>query len=141
MEKLGLVAGAGPLPVAVARECRAAGRPLYIVRLKSLAEASLAEYPSGEAGLTEFGRIFRLLKDAGCHTVCMAGIVNRPDFRTLVPDLKGLSLLPSLLTAARKGFEAGRRDHTGRFWRMTNELPFVAAIIMVIAVTTEFGNH
>lgn len=45
------------------------------------------------------------------------------------------------LTAARKGFEAGRRDHTGRFWRMTNELPFVAAIIMVIAVTTEFGNH
>ena len=106
MDKLGLVAGAGTLPVEVARECLEAGRPLYIVRLKSLAEASLAEYPSGEAGLTEFGRIFRLLKDAGCHTVCMAGIVNRPDFRTLVPDLKGLSLLPSLLTAARKGDDA-----------------------------------
>ena len=39
------------------------------------------------------------------------------------------------------GFIAGRRDRTAKFWRMTNELPFLAAIIMVIAVTTEFGNH
>jgi putative membrane protein len=46
-----------------------------------------------------------------------------------------------VLASARKGFVAGRRDHTGRFWRMTNELPFLAAIVMVLAVTTEFGNH
>ena len=26
-----------------------------------------------------------------------------------------------------------------KFWRAVNELPFLAAIIMVIAVTTEFG--
>jgi putative membrane protein len=42
---------------------------------------------------------------------------------------------------AYKGFVAGRRDHTAKFWRMTNELPFLAAIVMVIAVTTKFGNH
>jgi protoporphyrinogen IX oxidase len=46
-----------------------------------------------------------------------------------------------VLALARKGFVAGRRDHSGRFWRMTNELPFLAAIVMVLAVTTEFGNH
>jgi len=45
------------------------------------------------------------------------------------------------LALGRKGFAAGRRDHSARFWRMTNELPFLAAIVMVIAVTTEFGNH
>jgi putative membrane protein len=45
------------------------------------------------------------------------------------------------LANARRGLLAGRRDRTAKFWRMTNELPFVAAIIMVIAVTTEFGNH
>jgi putative membrane protein len=39
------------------------------------------------------------------------------------------------------GFVAGRRDRAARFWRMTNELPFLVAIVMVIAVTTEFGNH
>ena len=42
---------------------------------------------------------------------------------------------------AHKGFVAGRRDHTAKFWRMTNELPFLAAVVMVIAVTTKFGNH
>ena len=44
------------------------------------------------------------------------------------------------LGRARKGFAAGRRDHPAKFWRMTNELPFLAAIVMVLAVTTEFGR-
>jgi putative membrane protein len=45
------------------------------------------------------------------------------------------------LGVARKGFIAGRRDKPAKFWRMTNELPFLAAIVMVIAVTTEFGRR
>jgi putative membrane protein len=45
------------------------------------------------------------------------------------------------LGRARKGFVAGRRDRTAKFWRMTNELPFLAAIVMVLAVTTKFPNH
>lgn len=44
-----------------------------------------------------------------------------------------------LLSQARKGFVAGRRDRSAKFWRATNELPFIAAVIMVLAVTTEFG--
>jgi protoporphyrinogen IX oxidase len=42
------------------------------------------------------------------------------------------------LARARKGFIAGRRDRPAKFWRMTNELPFIAAILMVLAVTLEF---
>ena len=45
------------------------------------------------------------------------------------------------LAKARKAFAAGRNTRSEKFWRMTNELPFIAAIIMVIAVTTEFGGH
>lgn len=44
------------------------------------------------------------------------------------------------LGAARKRFAAGTNTRSARFWKMTNELPFLAAIVMVIAVTTEFGN-
>ena len=44
------------------------------------------------------------------------------------------------LGAARKRFAAGTNMRPARFWKMTNELPFIAAIIMVIAVTTEFGG-
>jgi putative membrane protein len=44
------------------------------------------------------------------------------------------------LAVARKRFAAGTNARSERFWRMTNELPFLAAIVMVIAVTTEFGR-
>jgi protoporphyrinogen IX oxidase len=44
------------------------------------------------------------------------------------------------LAVSRKAFAAGRNRHSDRFWRATNELPFLAAIAMVLAVTTEFGR-
>ena len=42
------------------------------------------------------------------------------------------------LGQARKAFAAGTNRRSERFWRMTNELPFLVAIVMVLAVTTEF---
>jgi len=44
------------------------------------------------------------------------------------------------LGLARKRLANGTSARSERFWRMTNELPFLAAIVMVIAVTTEFGR-
>jgi putative membrane protein len=39
-----------------------------------------------------------------------------------------------------KRFAAGTNTKSEKFWRMTNELPFLAAIVMVLAVTVEFGS-
>ena len=44
------------------------------------------------------------------------------------------------LSVARKRFERGENARSERYWRMVNELPFLAAIVMVLAVTTEFGG-
>ena len=43
------------------------------------------------------------------------------------------------LMIARKRFEAGTNVRSERFWRMTNELPFIAAVVMVLSVTLEWG--
>lgn len=43
-----------------------------------------------------------------------------------------------VLSGARRKFAEGRNTRSEKFWRMTNELPFLAAIVMVLAVTTEF---
>jgi len=43
------------------------------------------------------------------------------------------------LATSRKRLAAGTSTKSEKFWRATNELPFLAAIVMVIAVTTEFG--
>ena len=42
------------------------------------------------------------------------------------------------LAVARKRFAAGTNQRSARFWRMTNELPFLAAIVMVLSVTVEW---
>ena len=78
------------------------------------------------------------------------------DIRTAHFSDPGLMLQPWLLTKLigvvfqttwhhflavnRKKFARGANLRSAKFWRMVNELPFVAAIIMVLAVTTEFGS-
>jgi len=47
----------------------------------------------------------------------------------------------SYLGGARKAFAVGRNARSNKFWRATNELPFLAAIVMVLAVTLEFGSR
>jgi putative membrane protein len=44
------------------------------------------------------------------------------------------------LGASRKRFARGVNARSGKFWRMTNELPFVLAIVMVLAIVTKFGD-
>ena len=105
--KLGLVAGGGELPVALADACTAAGRPLFVLRLRGFADpAALARFPGADVGMAELGRIFDLLRKQGCGAVCLAGQVKRPDFAALKPDLRGLRSLPAAVAAARKGDDA-----------------------------------
>lgn len=106
MTRLGLIAGGGALPQAVARRCEAEGRPLFVVRLKGFADAGLARHEGVEAALGEFGRIIKTLKTAGCGVVCFAGTVRRPDFRNFKTDMKGTTVLPGLIAAAKKGDDA-----------------------------------
>jgi len=42
------------------------------------------------------------------------------------------------LGESQRRFAAGDRRRTERFWRITNELPFLAAAIIVLSVTTKF---
>jgi len=44
------------------------------------------------------------------------------------------------LGASRKRFAKGTNTRTGKFWRMMNEIPFVLAIVMVLAIVTKFGD-
>jgi len=106
MEKLGLIAGGGALPLEVAQDCVAAGRHIFVIRLKGFADDELADFPGADVGLAELGKCFKALKKEGCRSVCFAGQVHRPDFKALKPDLRGLAALPGAIAAARKGDDA-----------------------------------
>jgi DUF1009 family protein len=104
--KLGLIAGGGALPLAIAARCEAEGRPLFVIRLASFADPHLSRYPGADLGMAELGKALAALKGAGCKAVCFAGTVSRPDFKALKPDFKGATLLPGIIAAATKGDDA-----------------------------------
>lgn len=104
--KLGLIAGGGALPLAIAARCEAEGRAFFVIRLAGFADPHLIRYPGVELGMAELGKALAALKASGCKAVCFAGTVSRPDFRTLKPDLKGATLLPGIISAATRGDDA-----------------------------------
>ena len=115
MRKLGLIAGGGALPITLARQCQAVGRPLFVVRLQGIADEPLRAFPGEDIGIAELGRCFKALKAAGCESICLAGVVKRPDWGSLKPDLRGVKALAGAVTAARGGDDALLRFLVGEF--------------------------
>ncbi|WP_184723517.1 CopD family protein [Caulobacter sp.] len=70
-----------------------------------------------------------------------AGVVaflTQPWMATKLVALFGLYGWHGFLSASRKKFERGENARSEKFWRITNEIPFVLAIIIVLSVTTKF---
>ena len=105
-EPLGLIAGLGELPVAIAENAVATGQGVYVLRLKGFEEPLLEKFPGSVVGLGEIGAVVDRLKAAGCRDVVFAGNVSRPDFKNLKLDFRGLALLPRVIAEARKGDDA-----------------------------------
>ncbi|MCH8521380.1 LpxI family protein [Glycocaulis sp.] len=103
--RLGLIAGGGALPAHVARAAEADGKLGCVIALSGFANPADFNAPT-ERSIGQYGHVIRDLRAAGCDAVCFAGIVTRPDFRSLIPDLEGAKLLPRLVAAAVKGDDA-----------------------------------
>lgn len=103
---LGLIAGLGELPVAIAENAVATGQGVYVLRLKGFEEPGLEKFQGSVVGLGEIGAVMDRLKAAGCKDVVFAGNVSRPDFRNLKLDFRGITLLPKVIAEARKGDDA-----------------------------------
>jgi DUF1009 family protein len=115
MRKLGLIAGGGALPVTLALQCQAVGRPVFVIRLKGIADAAMLPFDGADVGLAELGKCIKALKAAGCEAVCLAGVVKRPDWAALKPDLRGLKAIAGAIMAARGGDDALLRFLVGEF--------------------------
>ena len=115
MDKLGVIAGGGGLPVALANACRAAGRPYAVFRIRGMADPELAEHPGAEIELAQLARMMQALRAESCQSLCFVGKVQRPDFKALKPDIAGMKVLPMILAAAAKGDDALLRAILGYF--------------------------
>jgi UDP-2,3-diacylglucosamine hydrolase len=103
---LGLIAGGGDLPPAIADSAQAAGRAVFIVGLRGSAGAEIERFDHDWASLGEAGRAIRLLKEHGCSDVLLVGRVARPRFSDLKLDGKGMLVVAKVAAAALKGDDA-----------------------------------
>lgn len=107
MKTLGIIAGGGELPRAVARSARESGRSVFVVGLRGAAKPfEIAEFSHDWVSLGEAGRLLRLLRTQDCEDVLFVGRVAHPKLDQLKTDAKGILLLPRVIAAARKGDDA-----------------------------------
>jgi putative membrane protein len=68
------------------------------------------------------------------------GFLHSPWMLTKLSGVVVLTGWHLFLGRGLRDFARGENKRSERFWRATNEVPFLAAIVMVLAVTTKFGS-
>ena len=85
--KLGILAGAGELPLRIIEACRAAERPFFVLAFEGSADpAIVAGAPHAWVRLGAAGEGLRRLHENGVEELVMAGGVRRPSLLQLRPD-------------------------------------------------------
>jgi len=104
---LGIIAGGGDLPRAVAESARAAGREVFVIALTgSMTEDWAASFSHEWVSIGSPGQTLKSFRRAGVTEVLLAGKVDRPKFSELKLDAKGIMMLPKVVAAAKKGDDA-----------------------------------
>jgi hypothetical protein len=103
---LGIVAGGGELPLAIAESARQSGREVFVLALLGSADEWVSSYPHEWASLGEVGKVIKALRAHDCGEVLLAGKLPRPNFSSLKLDAKGMLAAPRVIAAARKGDDA-----------------------------------
>jgi DUF1009 family protein len=106
---LGLIAGQGELPRAVALGARAAGRRLAIVALRGFGDPGLRSLGERfrECGVARLGAWIRFFRRAGCREVVMVGRVRKADMYAMPRWRQWLIYLPDL-TSIRVWYHRAR---------------------------------
>jgi DUF1009 family protein len=100
---LGIIAGGGDLPRAIAEAASSAGRKVFVLGLRGSAEPWIERFPHAWVALGETGKAFNSLRGAECGDVILVGKVVRPKFSEIKLDAKSVLLAPRIMAAAFKG--------------------------------------
>ena len=101
---VGLIAGGGVLPFALADSLLAHGRTPVLIGLKGFCDAErIANYRHHWFSVGQFGSIMKALRKEGCTDITFIGNLVRPALRELRFDWSVIRLLPRILKGLRGG--------------------------------------
>ncbi len=94
---LGILAGGGGMPIAVAQAAKRDGRCVHIVAIRGEADQVIEAFPHTWVTWGEVGRILKTLNNKGCRELVIIGSVKRPDLNKIRLDLGAFWNLPRLI--------------------------------------------
>jgi UDP-2,3-diacylglucosamine hydrolase len=90
LQKLGIIAGGGELPMRIAESCHARGQPYLVIATDEFASEVAPHLSSVRIPIGKLGRGFATLRRNGCRDIVFAGKYERPGGRIpFRPDLTG----------------------------------------------------
>ena len=114
---LGIIAGGGDLPLAIAGCARESGREVFILALTGSADEAVAAYPHEWIAVGEVGKAIKALHAHDCDEVLLAGKLDRPKFSEIKLDVKAVLVAPRVIAASFKGDDALLRSVVDIFER------------------------
>jgi len=114
---IGIVAGGGDLPRAIAESVRESGRKVFVLALRGTSEEWVSNFPHEWVSLGETGKAFKALHGGDVGEVLLAGRVERPKFSEIKLDAKSIMLAPRVMAAALRGDDALLRSLVELFER------------------------
>ena len=106
MSTLGIIAGGGELPSAIADCALESGRPVFVAALEGAADSSVERFAHGWTSLGQTKSTLDLLHAHDCEEIVLAGKLPRPKWRDLKLDAHTAIRLPKILSAAARGDDA-----------------------------------
>ncbi|MGQ3672731.1 LpxI family protein [Xanthobacter sp. TB0136] len=100
---LGIVAGGGAFPAAVAEAARAQGREVILLLIRGFADPELERYEHHWFRIGSLGGVAAMARARGVRDVVMVGTVTRPRVRDLGLDWTMVRLLPRIARLFRGG--------------------------------------
>ena len=101
---IGLVAGGGVLPFAVAESLSARGLTPVLFPIKGFCDAErVSRYRHRWIGLGQLARLMRFMRAEGCHDIVFIGSLVRPALTDMRLDLGTLRMIPSIVRGLRGG--------------------------------------
>lgn len=101
---VGLIAGGGALPFALADSLLAQGRTPVFIGLKGFCDARrIVNYRHHWFSIGQFGSIMKALREEGCTDITFIGNLVRPAVRELRFDWFAVRIIPQILKGLRGG--------------------------------------
>lgn len=100
--KLGLLAGGGALPDMIVRACQRQNRPVHVIAFEGHTEPDfLRDVPHHWLRLGAVGALIRTLKAERVGEVMLAGGLERPSWKALRPDFRGMALMTRMMASGQ----------------------------------------